>query len=117
MGARHSNRNSDMGGGMAIAVVTCHCGSTEQVARNFLEKNGYPGWMSIKVHKGKEESRRVAKSLAGFPEAQMLDNYLQNVSKWVVIIGWNENGCRWTDLTHNPSKASVEGQLIIETFA
>ena len=102
---------------MPIAVITCNCGSTEQLARRFLERAGYRDWLTIPVVKGKEKSRSIAKSLAGYPEAEMLDNYLQNSSKWVVIIGWNENGCRWADIVHNPTKSEIDGQLIVETFA
>lgn len=102
---------------MPIKIVTCQCGSTEQLARRLLQRAGYEGWMTIPVIKGKEKSRSVAQSLAGYPEAQMLDNYLKDASKWVVIIGWNENGCRWSDIAHHAPRSEVDAKLIVETFA
>ena len=100
-----------------IAVVTCNCGSTEQLARRFLERVGYKDWLTIPVVKGKEKSRALIASLPRYDEVSMLDNYIKNASKWVVIIGWNENGCRWSDLTYSPTKSEVEAKLVVETFA
>lgn len=100
-----------------IAVCTCKCGGVEQLARRFLERNGYRDWLGISIASGKEKSRSLAQSLVRYPEGQMLDNYLKTASKWVVIIGWNENGCRWTDIVHSPTKSDIEGQVILETFA
>ena len=102
---------------MPIRIVACNCGSSEQVARRFLERAGYKDWMNAPIARGKEASRKIASSLSFFPEAQMLDNYLQGASKWVVIIGWNDKGCRWADLVHSPTKSEIEGQVIVETFA
>lgn len=102
---------------MAIAVITCNCGSTTERARRFLERAGYADWLSIPILKGKEQSKKALVSIPRYPEVEMLDNYLQNASKWVVIIGWNENGCRWADIAHNANKSEVEARLIVKIFA
>ena len=102
---------------MPISVVTCKCGSTEQLARRFLNRAGYIHWADIPIVKGKEESLRLIGGLPHYPELDMLTNYIKSASKWVVIIGWNENGCRWADLVHSPTKSDVEGQVIVDTFA
>lgn len=102
---------------MPIAVVTCNCGSTEQRARKFLERYGYRDWLTIPIVKGKEKSRNKLWTMPRYPEVEMLDNYLEKASKWVVIIGWNENGCRWADIAHNANKSEVEARFIVETFA
>lgn len=100
-----------------IVVVTCLCGSVESLARNTLKRCGYENWMNIPIHKGKEKSRKIISALPQFPEIQMLDNYLQKASKWVVIIGYDENNCRWSDVAHNAAKSSIEAEFIISTFA
>lgn len=102
---------------MPIACCACNCGSSELLARNFLSKSGYPEWFSIPVPKGKDKSLKMISSLPRLKEIVALENYIKESSKWVVIIGWNENGCRWVDLTHGGSKANIDGKLIIETFA
>lgn len=100
-----------------IVVVTCLCGSVESLARNTLNRCGYQDWATIKIHKGKEKSRQILSTLPQFPEIQMLDNYIKNASKWVVIIGYDENNCRWTDVAHNGDKSKIEAEFIIPTFA
>lgn len=100
-----------------IKVMTCNCGSVDQRARSFLQKAGYPDWIAIPVSKGKDQSLKATYNMPQYPEVEMLRNYLENASKWIVIVGWNENGCRWADIAHNAAKSEVEATLIVETFA
>ena len=100
-----------------IVVVTCLCGSVESLARNTLNRCGYKDWATIKINKGKEKSRQVLSALPQFPEIEMLDNYIKNASKWVVIIGYDENNCRWTDVAHNGDKSKIEAEFVVSTFA
>lgn len=102
---------------MPIAVCTCRCGSTEQAARRFLNKAGYPDWLTIPIAEGKEASLGLLYQIPRYPEIEMLSDYLKGASKWIVIIGWNENGCRWSDIAHNPTKSGIEAGLIVDTFA
>ena len=101
---------------MSLAVITCQCGSVENMARNFLKSAGYQNWLTIPIEKGKEKSRRTLELIPRFLEVEMLDNFLQNASKWVVIIGWNEQSCRWSDIAHNAPKSKIEAEYIVENF-
>ncbi len=100
-----------------IAVCVCNCGSSEQLARQTLEKIGYEHWFDIPVPKGKDKSLKMIWSLPKYKEIEALENYIKGASKWVVIVGINDNGCRWTDITHGGSKSNVEAKLIVQTFA
>lgn len=102
---------------MSIGVCVCQCNSSEMLARQFLKGVGYPNWLDIPIEKGKERSLRMLEYLPNYPEVQMLRNYLQSASKWVIIVGWNEKGCRWADITHSGPKAQVDAQLVVETFS
>ena len=102
---------------MSLLVVTCNCGSVEQLARSFLKKAGYAEWLTVPVHHGKEKTLNALYNMPQFPEVDMLRSYLQNVSKYVVIIGWNQEGCRWTDIVRNADKSRIEGEFIVKTFA
>lgn len=101
---------------MPLAVCSCLCGGSESLIRNFLKNNGYPEWLSIKIYKNKDKSRLLLTTLPQYPEIQELDNFIQNNSKWAVVIGYNENGCRWVDLSHPKPTTKVDGQHIVETF-
>lgn len=100
-----------------ILACGCECGSTVSLIRSFLKKNGYEDWLSVPIVKGKEKSLRMLRGVPQYPEIEMLQNYVKSASKWAVIIGYNDNGCRWADLTHGGEKSKVDASLIIETFA
>lgn len=99
-----------------IKVVTCMCGSVTNMARNFLKSAGYKDWLTIPIVQGKEKSRRVLEQLPSFPEVEMLDNFLKNASKWVVIIGYDNEACRWSDIAHNAPKSRIEAEYIVQNF-
>jgi len=101
---------------MSLAVVTCMCGSVTNMARNFLKSAGYKDWLTIPIVQGKEKSRRVLEQIPNFPEVEMLDHFLKDASKWVVIIGYNDKACRWSDIAHNAPKSKIEAEYIVENF-
>ena len=100
-----------------IAVVACHCGSSESLARNFLKSVGYPSWMDIPIIRGKEKSLSVLNQLPSAPEKEMLKNFLSDASKWVVIIGYDQEKMKWSDIAHNGPKSSIEAEFIVKNFA
>lgn len=100
-----------------IAVVACMCGSSESVARNFLKSVDYQGWMDIPVIKGKEKSLALLNQLPAVPEREMLQSLLKDATKWVVIIGYNQDSMRWSDISHNGPKSRIEAGLVVENFA
>lgn len=100
-----------------IAIVTCACGFSESKARNFLKSVGYKDWLSIPVHKGKEKSRSVLNQLPPAPEKEMLDSFLKNASKWVVIIGYTDTEVKWSDIAHNAPKSRIEADFIVKSFS
>lgn len=101
---------------MAISVITCRCGSTESLARNFLHSVGYQDWMSIPVHQGKENSLAILNQLPPAPEKEMLQSFLKDASKWVVIIGYDGQSMRWSDIAHGGAKTHIEAELVVKTF-
>ena len=101
---------------MPITVITCRCGSTESVARNFLRSVDYADWMNIPIHQGKENSLAVLNQLPPTPEKEMLQSLLKNASKWIVIIGYSQDSMRWSDISHNGPKSRREAEMVVRTF-
>lgn len=99
-----------------IVACACLCGSSEQKARNFLKSAGYPDWLSIKVYQGKDKSLSLLNTIPQFPEVDMLRSLLQKASKWVVILGYDDKMCRWSDIAHNAPKSTIEAEFIIKEF-
>ena len=100
-----------------IVVVTCQCGSVEQRARGFLKKVGYADWLNIPIHKGKEKARKVLQYIPQFPEVEMLNNFLDNAGKYVVILGYDKNECRWSDISRGGLKSEVDAEYVVKQFA
>lgn len=101
---------------MSLTVVACMCGSSESMARSFLKSVNYPGWMTIPIHRGKEKSRSLLNQLPPTPEKEMLDNFLRNASKWVVIIGYDRDSMKWSDISHNAPKSRIEAEFVVSKF-
>lgn len=101
---------------MAIAVIACMCGSSESMARNFLKSVGYPDWLNIHIHKGKEKSKSILNQFPPVPEKEMLANFLKNASKWVVIVGYDQNSMKWSDIAHNAPKSRIEAEALVHHF-
>lgn len=101
---------------MSLAVVTCLCGGSESLVRNFLRSVDYPEWMNIPIVKGKEKSLSVLNQLPPAPEKEMLQSLLKNASKWAVIIGYNGKSMRWSDIAHGGAKTQIEAELVVKTF-
>lgn len=101
---------------MPIKVCTCLCGSTDQLARQTLKQFGYPDWLSIQIPQGKEKSLRMLELMPQFPEVEMLRNFLKDASKWVVIIGWDDESCRWSDIAHNSNKSRIEAEFVVQKY-
>ena len=102
---------------MPLAVCACMCGSSDSLVRNFLKSAGYQDWANISIVKGKDRSRALLNSLPPAPELQMLDNFLKDSSKWAVIIGYNGNMCRWSDIAHGGVKSKIEAEFLVKQFA
>ena len=102
---------------MAIAVCTCNCGSVESLARNFLKSVGYQDWLNIPINKGKEKSISILNQLPPTDEKEMLKNFLKTASKWVVIIGYDETTCKWSDRAHNGAKSRIEAEFVVKNFS
>lgn len=103
---------------MAISVIACQCGSSDKLVRQKLFKYGYSDYLSIPVPKGKDNSRRVLDSLPQHPEISEIRKYLEGVSKYAIVIGYDEDDCGWVDLANGKSLMNgVDLSNILEHFA
>lgn len=102
---------------MSIAVIACQCGSSNSMARNFLKRAGYPDWLNIHIHQGKEKSLSVLNQMPPVPEKEMLQSFLKNASKWVVVIGYDQDSMKWSDISHNAPKSTIEAEFVVKAFA
>lgn len=101
---------------MALAVCTCLCGGSTSLVRNFLHSADYPNWMDVPIHQGKEKSLALLNQLPPAPEKEMLQTFIKNSSKWAVIIGYNQDSMKWSDIAHNGPKSRIEAEFVVRNF-
>ena len=99
-----------------IAAIACHCGSSDSLVRNFLKSIGYQDWLNIPIEKGKEKSLSVVNQLPPTPEKDMLKSFLSNASKWAVIIGYDGETMKWSDIAHNGAKSRIEAEFVVRNY-
>lgn len=100
-----------------IVAMSCLCSGSGTLIRNFLQSAGYPDWLTIPIAQGKEASLRVLHNLPNAPEKEMLKNLLQRSSKWAVIIGWDNNAMRWSDIAHDGVRSRIEAEFLVKEFS
>ena len=101
-----------------IACVACQCGSSASLIRTRLERYGYADFLRVPIVKGKEKSLSKLNTLPQSDEIQMLRTHIQNASKFAVVIGYDNDKCKWTDLANGKAIINnVDLELIIKHFA
>ena len=50
------------------------------------------------------------------PEKEMLRSFLKDASKWVVIVGYDQENMRWSDIAHNSPKSTIEAEFVVQRF-
>lgn len=100
-----------------IRVVTCQCGSVDSLVRNFLRSVGYKDWMAISIERGRDKSLSVTNQLPPGVEKETLKNFLKDAGKWAVIIGYDAETCRWSDIAHNAAKSRIEAEFVVKAYS
>lgn len=101
-----------------IACVACQCGSSDSLIRTRLERYGYADFLRVPIIKGKEKSLSKLNTLPQFEEVEILRNHINSASKWAVVIGYDDQRCKWTDLANGKALVNnVDLELIISHFA
>lgn len=105
-----------------LSIVTCDCGSAEQLVRQALHRYEYKNWAMEIIRKGKSASltevERLIREFPDSPELKALFAYINNSSKWCVIVGYNDDGnASWSDISHNDMKSDVEAENIVNIFS
>lgn len=101
-----------------LKVISCQCGSSDNLVRSRLGKFRYPDALSIPIVKGREKSNSVLNSIPQFDEVNDIRTHLTGVTKWAIIIGYDENNLRWVDLANGQFvKNDVDLELLLKHFA
>lgn len=104
-----------------ITLLACECGSSEQLIRQALHKYEYKNWAMQPIIKGKTKClTEVERLIRAYPEdvsLRALFSHINSTGKWCVILGSDENGTRWSDISHHDMKSDIDAELIVENFS
>lgn len=101
-----------------LKIVSCLCGGSDNLIRNKLSKFGYADAVSVPIVKGKEKSLSVLNTLPQYPEVAKLHQYISGLSKWAIIIGYDNEQVKWVDLANGSFlKNDVDAELLLKHFA
>lgn len=104
-----------------IAVLTCHCANAITKARRFLVNNGVEDWIEVPMFIGKENVGKFLSNLPQYEECpynpQRLRSFLSDVSRFIVVFGYNDEICQWADIEHGDTQQIADAELILKRFA
>ena len=104
-----------------IAIVTCTCGGAENMARTVLKNGGHPNWLNEPVAQGKSQTKYVLDALRSRykddPAFQALEQFTSKAGKYIVVIGYDKNVFKWTDVARGKLKDRIDGEIIVKEFA
>lgn len=103
-----------------IAIVACNCGNALPTAYKFLQQF-IEKWMDVPIHQGRD---KASEFLAQFADYQIgekspheLSKFLTKVSRYIVVVGWDDESFDWSDIGHGGIKELADAELIVERFA
>jgi len=73
--------------------------------------------MSVPVVQGREEGMDYLSRLPRLKEREMLEDFLRRSTSYVVIVGFNGEMLKWSEVSSGGDASEVEGELIIQRFA
>ena len=104
-----------------IKLIACDCGSSEQLIRQALHKYEYKNWAMEPIKKGKVASlSEIEELIRQYPdstELKALFAFVNNSSKWCVVLGYDSEMVRWSDISKHDMKSDIEAEAIISRFA
>lgn len=102
---------------MPLACIACTCGFSDKLIRTRLEAAHAPNFLTTPITKGKEKSKSLLNTLPQYPQIDMLRNHLDNCSKYAVVIGYDNEQCRWVDLaTGKAVQNNIDLEFIVRDF-
>lgn len=100
-----------------IFCLICNCTGSENMARTFLKNNGVRDYMSVPVIQGREEGMRYLSRYPRLKEKEMLEDFLRRSTSYVVVVGFNGEMMKWSEVSRGGAASEVEGELIVQRFA
>lgn len=101
-----------------ITCVACQCGNSDTLIRSKLSAAGYSEYMQIPIAKGKSKTNLELDSIPQHSKLNELREYLKRVSKYAIVIGYDEDGCEFVDMANGKGVVNgIDLEMILQRFA
>ncbi len=102
---------------MPLVCVACTCGFSDKLIRSRLEHYRYQDFLSIPISRGKEKSKRALNGIPQHEGVVMAKNYLDQCSKYAIVLGYDDETSRWVDLANGKAiKNNIDLEFLIRDF-
>lgn len=103
-----------------IAMAICKCPNAPTKAYKFLEPL-VENWFDVPMYHGRDNIAKFLASLRNYPmgerSPQALLGFLSSASKFIVVVGWDEETFTWSDISHGKAEDIIEAENIVRIFA
>lgn len=99
-----------------IIVLTCMCGGVENLSRRVLKRSGHPDYMKVPIYKGREKSLSALNNIPQFDDLGALRSYLKSHTRYAIVLGYDDKGCKWANAASPNVKEVVYTELIIDKY-
>lgn len=99
-----------------IIAVACACGNSEKLIRSRLKSVGVDDYMSVPLAIGREKSLRAINDIPKHPEIDVIPEYIRSHSSYAVVIGYDDEGANWVDVTKDGEYGMMKLHVIVRDF-
>ena len=103
-----------------ILLLACNCGGVVPLLRGVLKEAGCDGWLDVPVYQGKKYALETLEQFPEYyrklPQWGALYDSINNRSSFAVVIGYDKDNFRWSDVVMGDLKSNLDGQIIAKQF-
>lgn len=104
-----------------LAILVCQCASSELKARRVLKDAGIKNYLGVRCYLGKTNINigldNMPDNIKNTSEWRALKEMINTKSSYSVIVGWDSDKMRWSNIYTGKIEDVVPGEQIAEYFA
>lgn len=104
-----------------LAIFACQCATSELKARRVLRDAGIKNYLGVRCYLGKKSIgiglENMPDAVKGTTDYRALKDLIETKSGYSVIVGWDTEKMRWSDIYDGKIESVVPGEQIAEYFA
>ena len=103
-----------------LILLVCNCGGAEPLARSVLKEAGVKDWLVTSLVRGNKNClewiNKLPSATRNLDVVDALFMMIKNKSRYAVIVGYDDEHFRWSDVANGSIKAKLDGEVIAKQF-